>query len=423
MIPAPFSTPQCQIKRPVKLFSPSHARAYHEVMAASIYLDHNATTPLLPEVADVMRDCWEKPYLNPSSQHELGRLARRLIDDAYVTISLVLGTGFRGDPRDRVIFTSGGTESNNLAIRGLLYGGRRFSDPARAQHIAISAIEHPSIAALADELQREGHHVDRIPVDANGVVRIDKLRDMLRPETAVVAVMLANNETGVIQPIGEIAALCNERNVPLHCDAAQAVGKLPVNFRELGAATMTVAAHKFHGPVGIGALIVRHDIELKPQLFGGFQQGGIRPGTESVVLAVGMRDALALWHKERDIRDSRMRNLRDRFEQTILSGYPDAVIIGAAAERLPNTSNIAFVGVDRQMLFMAIDQAGVACSTGSACASGSSEPSPVLLAMGLDEAVISSSLRFSLGATTTAADIDEAARRILHCCNNLRRAK
>ncbi len=392
-------------------------------MPEPLYLDHNATTPLLPEVAAAMRDCWAKPGLNPSSQHELGRLARRLIDDACVTISLVLGSEFLSDPRDHVIFTSGGTESNNLALRGLLYGGRRFSDPARHQHIVISAIEHPSIAALAAQLKREGHQIDRIPVDANGVTRIDALRDMLRPDTAAVAVMLANNETGVIQPIAEIAAICNEGNIPLHCDAAQAVGKFPVNFRELGVATMTVAAHKFHGPVGIGALIVRHDIELKPQLFGGFQQGGTRPGTEPVALAVGMRDALGLWHRERDVRDARMRNLRDRFEQTILAGYPSAVIIGAAAERLPNTSNIAFVGLDRQMLFMALDQVGVACSTGSACASGSSEPSPSLVAMGLDDAVISSSLRFSLGATTTAADIEEAARRILQCCNNLRRAK
>jgi cysteine desulfurase len=407
-------------------------RPYHEFMPEPIYLDHNATTPLLPEVAEAMCACWAAPLLNPASQHEFGRAANRLLEDCRYTIALNLSAKVRSDPRDKLIFTSGGTESNNLALRGLLQRARllgtRRGDTsslpgARPSHIVISAIEHPSITALADELQREGIFVDRIPVDANGVVRLDALGDVFRPETAVVAVMLANNETGVIQPVAEIAAMCNERKVPLHCDASQAACKIPVDFCELGAATMTVAAHKFHGPVGIGALVVRHDIELKPQLFGGFQQGGSRPGTESVALAVGMRDAFSLWHKERDIRDARLRNLRDCFEQTILAGYSGAVIIGAAAERLPNTSNIAFVGLDRQMLFMALDQAGVACSTGSACASGSSEPSPALIAMGLDDAVIMSSLRFSLGATTTIADIDEAARRILHCCNNLRRAK
>jgi cysteine desulfurase len=397
-------------------------------MSDPIYLDHNATTPPLPEVADAMRACWSEPLLNPASQHSFGRRAHRLLDDARYTIASILGAEVHSDPRDKLIFTSGGTESNNLAIRGLFRGAGPSSPPPGAEdgparHIVVSAIEHPSVLALADELQHQGHHVDRVPADANGVVRIDALRDVLRPRTAAVALMFANNETGVIQPVAEIAALCNERNIPLHCDAAQAVGKFPVNFRALGIATMTVAAHKFHGPVGVGALVVRHDIELKPQLFGGVQQYGLRPGTESVALAIGMRDALSLWHNERDIRDARMRNLRDRLEQEIAAGYPCAIVIGAAAERLPNTSNIAFVGLDRQALFMALDQAGVACSTGSACASGSSETSPVHIAMGLEEAITSSALRFSLGVGTTAADIDEAARRILRCCNNLRRSK
>jgi cysteine desulfurase len=398
-------------------------------MPEPIYLDHNATTPLLAEVAEVMRACWLEPSLNPSSQHSLGRSARRLIENARYTIARILGSEFRGNTHDGLIFTSGGTESNNLALRGLLQRAGASSPPrdgsdthGNSKHLVISAIEHPSITMLAEELEHRGDVVDRLGVDQNGVVRVDQLVELIRPETSLVAVMLANNETGVIQPVAEIAAL-SKRNIPLHCDAAQAVGKSPVSFRELGAATMTVAAHKFHGPVGIGALVVRHDIVLQPQMFGGFQQGGIRPGTESVALAVGMRDALVAWHKERDIRDARMRNLRDHFEQIILAAYPDAVVIGAAAERLPNTSNIAFVGLDRQMLFMALDQAGVACSTGSACASGSSEISPVLRAMGCEEAVFMSALRFSLGATTTAADIDEAARRILQCCNNLRREK
>jgi cysteine desulfurase len=186
---------------------------------------------------------------------------------------------------------------------------------------------------------------------------------------------------------------------------------------------MSVAAHKFHGPPGIGARVVRHGVELAPQLFGGFQQAGLRPGTESVALVVGMLRALELWHAERDERAARLARLRDRLEQAVCQGWPAAVVLASGAPRLPHTANIAFVGLDRQALFMALDQAGIACSTGSACASGSSEPSPALLAMGCDEAVAGSALRFSLGATTSAAEVDAAARRILAVCNELRRQK
>jgi cysteine desulfurase len=294
------------------------------------------------------------------------------------------------------------------------------SSPRR---IVISAIEHPSITVLADEMQRRGWHIDRLGVDSRGVIRLDEFHRLLRSETRLVAAMLGQNETGVLQPVAELAAACAERGVPLHTDAAQVVGKLPVDFSALGVATMSVAAHKFHGPVGIGALVIRHDIVLSPQLFGGFQQSGLRPGTESVALVVGMCRALEIWHAERHERVERLGQLRDQLERAIIAGWPAARVIGADAERLPHTSLIAFVGLNRQALFMALDQAGVACSTGSACASGSSEPSPALLAMGCSEAVFDSSLRFSLGATTAEAEVDEAARRILLCCNNLGQQK
>ncbi len=340
---------------------------------------------------------------------------------------------------DQVIFTSGGTEANNLAILGLaddkdcrvgiahqmtvresvLVGGAHPTRPPG--HIIISSIEHPSISRLTDAMSRRGWHVDRLGVNARGVIRVDELAVLIRPETRIVAAMLGQNETGVLQPVAEIAAICAQRGTPLHTDAAQVVGKLPVDFRAHGAATMTVAAHKFHGPLGVGVLVVRHGTQLQPQLHGGFQQGGMRPGTESVALAVGMCRALELWHGERDECATRMRELRDRFERIILEKWPGAQVIGATTARLPHTSHIAFVGLDRQSLFMALDQAGVACSTGSACASGSSEPSPVLIAMGCETSVIESALRFSLGATTTVDDIDEAAQRILRCCNDLRR--
>jgi cysteine desulfurase len=386
-------------------------------MNSPIYLDHNATAPVLPDVVEAMRACYAEPLVNPASQHQLGRRAHRVLEDARERIGELLGAG----ARDRVVLTSGGTEANNLAVRGLIaIGEGRFSGPERPGHLVISAIEHPSIAAVADHLAASGWHVDRLGVDQRGVVRADDLPGLLRGDTRLVAVILGHNETGVLQPVGDLAAVCREHDVPMHTDAAQVVGKLPVDFRALGVATLTVAAHKFHGPLGIGALVVREDARLAPQLFGGTQQGGLRPGTESVALVVGMCRALELWHAERDARRARLTQLRDRLETAILAGWPAAVVLGVDAPRLPHVSQIALVGLDRQALFMALDQAGVVCSTGSACASGSSQPSPALVAMGLSEAVVGSALRLSLGATTTAADVDEAARRILNCCNRLR---
>ena len=235
--------------------------------------------------------------------------------------------------------------------------------------------------------------------------------------------MLANNETGVVQPVAAAAAICAARGIPLHTDATQAAGKMVVDFARSGAAAMTVSAHKFHGPVGIGALLVRGDVALRPVTFGGFQQVGLRPGSEPVPLVAGMLAALEFWHGEQETLAAHLAALRDEFEATLQAGWPDLVINGGAALRLANTSNVAFPGLDRQALVMALDLAGVCCSTGSACASGSSEPSPALLAMGCPRAVFESSLRFSLGATTTAAEMAEAARRILKVCNELRGGK
>lgn len=387
--------------------------------APAIYLDHNATTPLLPEVIEAMRACYAEPYLNPASQHEFGRRARRRLEDARERIGELVGAKVTGRDADTILFTSGGTESNNLAVRGLLQ--RAASSTFSSARIVSSPIEHPSITVLTDELSRQSHQIDHLPVNQRGDLRIDALPEFIRPETGLVIAMLTNNETGVYQPVAELAMVASKYGVPLHTDATQAVGKIPVNFRSLRAKTMAFTAHKFNGPLGIGALVIRHGINIQPQFFGGFQQGGVRPGTESVALAAGMLTALEIAVKEMDARDERLTALRDDFERTILAGWPDAIVIGAGALRLPNTSNIAFVGLNRQALFIALDQAGVACSTGSACASGSSEPSPTHLAMGLDEAVISSALRFSFGATTTAAEVAESSRRILKVCNDLRR--
>jgi len=235
--------------------------------------------------------------------------------------------------------------------------------------------------------------------------------------------MLANNETGVIQPITEVARICRERGALAHTDAVQAVGKIPVNFRELGVDAMTVAPHKFHGPLGIGALVLRHGVKLQPQMFGGFQQGGMRPGTENVALAVGFHAALKLAADELPVRAARMNTLRDELEKNLRAEILEMVVIGEQARRLPNTSCVSFPGLDRQALVIALDLAGVACSTGSACASGSSEPSPTLVAMGLPKPVIEGALRFSVGAFTTAEEVAEAGRRILKTVKHLRSQK
>jgi cysteine desulfurase len=370
------------------------------------YCDYNAGAPVRPEAAEAVARALTLGG-NASSVHRVGRRARAVVEDAREQLGLALSAR----PND-IVFTSGATEALHLAVEAA-----RAADPDLA--FVRSAIEHDALAELSCDAtfgaSRDGvadlEHLDKVLAGISG-----------RP---LVALMAANNETGVVQPVAELAAIFGENGVPLHTDAAQAAGKLPIDFRKLGAATLTIAAHKFGGPVGIGALLVRNDIELQPQLFGGFQQAGTRPGTEAVALAVGMRTALELWEANRAMWTAHLRQLRDHFEEQLLAaGALEScrpVVIGASAERLPHTSNIAFVGLDRQQLFLALDQAGVACSTGSACASGSSEPSPAHLAMGLDAGVISSALRFSFGVSTTREEVAEATCRIIKVCNHLRR--
>lgn len=377
-----------------------------------IYLDHNATTPVLAEVARAMNDVLLAGPANPASQHQWGRRARQRIEDARETIGRLIGAQVERFDGDRLVFTSGGTESNHLALLGLV------GEPPG--HVIASAIEHSSVGGVLDQLVERGFEVDRLPVDSRGVVDLDRLDALFRPNTRLVTVMLGNNETGVLQPVAEVVRRCSPRGILVHTDAVQVAGKLPVHFESLGVAAMTLAAHKLHGPVGIGALVVRRGVALQPLFSGGFQQAGLRPGTESVALAVGFAVALQQWHDERDARRERLTMLRDRFETRLRAELSNIVVHGAAAERLPHTSNVAFPGVDRQAMLLALDLAGVACSTGSACASGSSEPSPVLLAMGVERASVDASLRFSAGAQTTLAEIDEATERITRIYRDLR---
>ena len=383
-----------------------------------IYLDHNATAPLLPEVAEAIQEASLRYVGNPGSQHEAGRQARRALENARERIGELLGAHVHGQRPDRVFFTSGGTEANNLALLGLLRG----SAEVRPGRLVISSVEHPSVAEPAAQLETQGWQVERLAVDRNGVISLEELYEALQADTQLVSIMAGNNETGILQPLAAAAEVCAKQGVLLHTDAVQVAGKLPLKFADWNLAMMSCAAHKFHGPRGIGVLVVRDDVALQPLFFGGHQQADIRPGTESLALAVGMSKALECWHQEADARRQRMAELRDLLETTLLTEIPDAVVIGKQAERLPNTCNIAFPGCDRQALVMALDLAGVACSTGSACASGSSEPSPTLVAMGLEKTSLEGSIRLSLGATTTKPEIEEASRRILKVCKHLQHA-
>ncbi len=402
-----------------------------------IYLDHNSTTPTRPEVVEAMSRCYAAGYANPASQHQPGQQARRVLENSRQRVAEILGADLNCLKPDRLIFTSGGTEANNLAILGIAQAGC-----LRCGRVIVSSIEHACVLEAAEHLMELGWRLDTLPVNAWGVVQSDALRSLLAnpptcgagvtPATAarataaaetaapqLVSVMLANHETGSLQPIDQLAAICRAAGVPLHTDAVAAAGKVPINFRGQGVAALSIAAHKFQGPLGIGALILRHGITLAPVLFGGHQQEGLRPGTESVALAVGMQTALELWQQEQDEHCRKLTALRDRFEAGLKAGRPEVIVHGEGAARLPQTCNIAFPGIEGQILLLALDMAGIACSVGSACASGSTELSPTLRAMGLPNDIVGSSLRFSLGATTTEAQIDEAVRRILRVCREL----
>ncbi|MGA2032718.1 MAG: cysteine desulfurase family protein [Thermoguttaceae bacterium] len=381
----------------------------------SIYLDHNATTPTRPEVVEAMIRSQRSGYANPASQHRPGQEAHALLENARERIAEILGGCLTGPQPDRLIFTSGGTEANNLAVLGIAQA--RSRTPGR---LLISAIEHASVIGPAEHLLEQGWRLDTLSVTDQGVLRLDLAPGLLDARTALVSVMLGNHETGVLQPIGAIAALCNAAGVPLHCDAVAAVGKVPVDFRRLGLAAMTIAAHKFQGPLGIGALLLRHDVSLTPLCFGGHQQFGLRPGTESVALAIGLQTALELWQQEQTAHAARLTALRDRLEQGLSAACLGVVVHGRGADRLPHTSNVAFPGLDGQILLLALDMAGVACSVGAACASGSTELSPTLRAMNVPNHLAASSLRFSVGATNDEAEIDEAVRRIAHVSSELR---
>jgi cysteine desulfurase len=370
-----------------------------------IYLDHNSTAPLDPDVLEAMR-----PYFliggNAESRHSFGRAARRACEKAKETIAEILGA----HPTE-VIFTSGGTEANNLAVFGL---AGAESSPGR---VVSSPIEHAAIAEPIARLVAAGFMVDQISINDHGVADIKSMTGLLQTTTRFATLMLANNETGAIQPVHELTTLAAERNIPVHTDAVQAVGRIPVDFHDLGVTTLAASAHKFHGPVGIGILLVKTGVRLGSRLFGGGQQQGRRPGTVAVPLAVGLAAALKKWHDQALTRSMYWRNLRDRLETGLGTALgPGRVIRNGPADdrqRLPQTINLAFPGIDGDALLIQLDLAGIAVSLGSACASGSTRPSPALMAMRVPDDRLRSSVRLSLGAATSVDEIEEAVVRIV----------
>jgi cysteine desulfurase len=374
-----------------------------------IYLDNNATTPVLPAVWEAMLPFLTHAYGNPASAHQTGRRARQALEDARERIAFLL----HAFP-DEVVFTSGATEANNLALFGL--------SGMPPGHLVASPVEHPSVSEPLRELARAGFDLDWLPVDRRGAVVVNALEERLRPETRLVSVMLANHETGTIQPIQELTERLRGR-AAFHCDAVQAVGKFAVDFHGLGVSTLTLSAHKFHGPKGVGALLLRRGVKLKPRTWGGHQQQGRRPGTEPVALAVGLATALDLGVREADTRRETVCRLRRRFLERLQADAAPVVLNGAGDDGVPHTVNVSFPRLRADVLLMNLDLAGVACSTGSACSSGSLLPSPVLQAMGVPEEVLHSAMRFSLSPLLREAEVDEAARRVTAVARRLREMK
>lgn len=366
-------------------------------MQPVIYLDHAATTALDPQVLAAMQPYLTQHYGNPSSIHSAGRMALQALDDARDTVATILGAN-----RREIIFTGSGSEGNNLAIRGLALAQQQRG---KGRHIITSAIEHHAVLHTVSALQQAGFAATILPVDAQGLVRPDDLRSALRPDTVLVSVMYANNEIGTLQPIAELGAICREQGVPFHTDAVQAGGSLPLRVEDLQVDLLTLAAHKFYGPKGVGVLYVRRGLALLPQITGGGQERRRRAGTENVAGIVGLAAALHLAEERRAWYSPHCRALRDELINGILERIPAAHLNGDRVRRLPNNVNVAFAGTDGESILLLLDQQGMCASSGSACTSGSLDPSHVLLALGLTPAQASSSIRFSVGKDTTRADI------------------
>ena len=375
-----------------------------------IYLDYNATTPVDPAVLDAMLPYFAENFGNASSIHSPGQRARGAVDGARASVA-----GLLGAKSSEIVFTSGGTESDNLALFGVVAA----SQDSR-KHIITTAIEHHAVLNAAQALEKLGVEVTYIPVGREGIVDPDDIRRALKPETVLISVMHANNELGTIQPIEEIGRIAATADVLFHCDAVQAAGKLPLDVNRLGVDLLSISAHKIYGPKGVGALYVRSGTPLEPQFYGGHHERDRRPGTENVPGIVGLGKAAELARKNLQTDCARITTLRNRLEDALLAACGDARVNGNRAQRVSNTSNISFHAAGGEALVIALDLQGIACSTGAACSSGAVGPSHVLLAIGLSPDEARSSLRLSLGRMTTAEEIDQAIAAIPQSVERLR---
>ncbi|MBI2882930.1 MAG: cysteine desulfurase [Candidatus Methylomirabilis oxyfera] len=380
----------------------------------SIYLDHNATTPMRPEALDAMRPYFESRFGNASSSHSRGREAKLALEEAREAIASALGAR----EKESVIFVSGGTEADNLAVKGAAWAARE-----RGRHIVTSAVEHRAVISACLALEAEGFEVTYLPVDAEGLIDPEMVERTVRTDTTVISLMHANNETGVIFPIPKIGQLAREHGIVFHSDAVQSFGRLPVDVEAQEVDLLTISGHKIYGPKGIGVLYVRPGTKIVSQIHGGEQEHGIRAGTENVAAAVGMACAAKLALESRQTEAHRLRTLRDRLEAGILCRITGTQRNGDRDQRLFNTSNISFQGVRADSLLVALDLEGVEVSAGAACASGALESSHVLRAMGRRPEIDDGGIRFSLGAGTTEAEIERVLELLPSLVERVRAAK
>jgi cysteine desulfurase len=375
-----------------------------------VYLDNNATTQLAPEVLEAMLPYLKDQYGNPSSLHLLGNQAHEAVEKARSQVACSIGV----HPTD-IVFTSGGTESNNLAIMGTLE-----ARPSK-RHIITTAVEHPSIRTLIEWLEeKKAYQVTRIGVDRDGILDLDELKGAIRQDTALVSSMWANNETGVLMPVREIAKITRERGILFHCDAVQALGKVKVDLTKIPIDLLSLSGHKVHAPKGVGVLYVRRGVRIRPHLIGGHQESGRRGGTENVASIVGFAKACMLAKENLSCEETHVRMLRGQLEEGILETIPDAQIISSKAPRVPNTVCVTFSRVEGESVLLYLSELGVCASSGTACTTGSLEPSPVLLAMGYTADQALGSARFSLSRYTSADDIGETLRILPDVVSRLR---
>ena len=375
-----------------------------------VYLDNAATSPVRPEVIEAIASSYRETIGNPSSLHRFGQLAKRSLEGARRTVAGCLGA----DPKE-IYFVPGGTVGDNMALLGAAQANRD-----RGRHIITSEIEHHAVLHACDHLESQDFDVTRLGVDRQGLVDPSEFEGSVREDTMLVSIILANNETGTVQPLAEISAIAKDRGVLVHTDAVQAIGKMPVSVDSLGVDLLSLTAHKFYGPKGIGVLYARAGTSVSPLIYGGSQERELAPGTENIAGAVGLAKALELATGEIGQEPARIGGLRDRLEDGILARIPDVQVNGHPTLRLPNILNVSFAFVEGESLLLALDTRGIAVSTGSACTAGSTDPSHVLLAMGLDRDMASGSLRFSFGRENDEEDVGYVLDNLVDVVQRLR---